>query len=69
MISYELFEELFRGFAMESPLWLDSLALADPFYVLPSLTSALMRLDKENLFLNLSKWFHNRTDLLTVEVI
>lgn len=27
---------------MEAPLWLDSLALADPYYVLPVLTSAIM---------------------------
>lgn len=27
---------------MESPLWLDSLALADPYYILPVLTSAIM---------------------------
>ena len=27
---------------MESPLWLDSLALADPTYILPVLTSAIM---------------------------
>ena len=32
--------DVFRGFAMESPLWLDSLALADPYYVMPILTSA-----------------------------
>lgn len=35
-------KDLFRGFAMESPLWLDSLALADPTYILPVLTSAIM---------------------------
>jgi len=39
--------DLFRGFAMESPLWLDSLALADPTYILPVLTSAIMLTNQE----------------------
>lgn len=39
--------DLFRGFAMEAPLWLDSLALADPYYVLPVLTSAIMITNQE----------------------
>merc|ERR1719195_762552 len=34
--------DLFRGFAMESRLWLDSLALADPYALLPMLTGAMM---------------------------
>jgi len=33
--------DLFRGFAMESPLWLDSLALSDPYALLPLLTAAM----------------------------
>lgn len=39
--------DLFRGFAMEAPFWLDSLALADPYYVLPVLTSAIMITNQE----------------------
>ncbi|CAK9032689.1 unnamed protein product [Durusdinium trenchii] len=39
--------DLFRGFAMESPLWLESLALADPCYVMPILTSAIMLTNQE----------------------
>mmetsp|Transcript_12483 Transcript_12483/g.37649 ORF Transcript_12483/g.37649 Transcript_12483/m.37649 type:complete len:244 (+) Transcript_12483:1-732(+) len=34
--------DLFRGFAMEAPLWLDSLAMADPYGLMPVLTSAIM---------------------------
>jgi len=34
--------DMFRGFAMESPLWLDSLALADPYALLPLMTGAMM---------------------------
>lgn len=32
----------FRGFAMESPLWLDSLALPDPYALLPMFTASIM---------------------------
>jgi len=39
--------DLFRGFAMESPLWLDSLALADPYALLPMITSAIMLTNTE----------------------
>ena len=35
--------DVFRGFAMEAPLWLDSLALSDPYYLMPILTSDLGR--------------------------
>mmetsp|Transcript_24203 Transcript_24203/g.51599 ORF Transcript_24203/g.51599 Transcript_24203/m.51599 type:complete len:505 (+) Transcript_24203:134-1648(+) len=38
---------LFPGFAMESPLWLDSLALADPYCGLPLITGALMLTNME----------------------
>jgi len=34
--------DLFTGFAMEAPLWLDSLALADPYVLLPMFTAAVM---------------------------
>jgi len=34
--------DLFRGFAMEAPLWLDSLALQDPYAILPVFTAAIM---------------------------
>ncbi|CAK0799845.1 unnamed protein product, partial [Prorocentrum cordatum] len=34
--------DVFRSFAMESPLWLDSLALADPYALLPMTTAAIM---------------------------
>lgn len=34
--------DVFRGFAMEAPLWLDSLALADPYAILPCMTAAIM---------------------------
>ncbi|CAJ1445802.1 unnamed protein product [Effrenium voratum] len=34
--------DMFRGFAMESPLWLESLALADPYCILPVITGAIM---------------------------
>lgn len=34
--------DLFPGFAMEGPLWLDSLALADPYCVMPVLTAGIM---------------------------
>eukprot|EP00933_Yihiella_yeosuensis_P017713 TRINITY_DN14759_c0_g1_i1.p1 TRINITY_DN14759_c0_g1~~TRINITY_DN14759_c0_g1_i1.p1 ORF type:complete len:463 (-),score=46.08 TRINITY_DN14759_c0_g1_i1:63-1451(-) len=37
----------FPGFAMEAPLWLDSLALADPYCILPLLTSAIMLTNTE----------------------
>ncbi|EEQ97190.1 cytochrome oxidase biogenesis protein, putative [Perkinsus marinus ATCC 50983] len=33
---------IFKGFPMETPLWLDSLALSDPIIVLPVLASALL---------------------------
>lgn len=39
--------DLFRGFAMESPLWLDSLALADPYAILPLFTAAIMLTNTE----------------------
>lgn len=38
---------VFRSFAMEGPLWLDSLALADPYCVLPIFTSAVMLTNRE----------------------
>lgn len=34
--------DIFPGFAMESPLWLDSLALADPYALLPCMSAAIM---------------------------
>lgn len=39
--------DLFRGFAMEAPLWLDSLALPDPYAVLPLFTAAIMLTNTE----------------------
>ncbi|CAE7393291.1 OXA1 [Symbiodinium microadriaticum] len=39
--------DVFRGFAMEAPLWLDSLALSDPYYLMPILTSAIMMTNTE----------------------
>lgn len=39
--------DLFRGFAMESPLWLDSLALPDPYYLMPCFTAAIMLTNTE----------------------
>ncbi|CAE8627147.1 unnamed protein product [Polarella glacialis] len=39
--------DVFRGFAMEAPLWLDSLALADPYCILPFMTSAIMLTNTE----------------------
>lgn len=39
--------DIWRGFAMESPLWLDSLALQDPYYILPVLTGAIMMTNTE----------------------
>eukprot|EP00930_Biecheleria_cincta_P044239 TRINITY_DN30366_c0_g1_i1.p1 TRINITY_DN30366_c0_g1~~TRINITY_DN30366_c0_g1_i1.p1 ORF type:complete len:471 (-),score=93.68 TRINITY_DN30366_c0_g1_i1:48-1424(-) len=39
--------DMFRGFAMEAPLWLDSLALADPYYILPVLTGCIMLTNAE----------------------
>lgn len=39
--------DLFRGFAMEAPLWLDSLALPDPYAVMPMLTAAVMLTNTE----------------------
>lgn len=38
---------LFTGFAMESPLWLDSLALPDPYAVFPLLTASIMLTNTE----------------------
>merc|ERR1712060_211628 len=34
--------DIFRGFAMEAPGWLDSLALQDPYAILPVFTAAIM---------------------------
>lgn len=34
--------DVFPGFAMEAPLWLDSLALPDPYGLLPLFTAAIM---------------------------
>jgi len=39
--------DLFPGFAMEGPLWLDSLALADPYCVMPVLTAGIMLTNME----------------------
>merc|ERR1719163_437120 len=39
--------DLFRGFAMEAPLWLDSLALADPYALMPLFTAAIMLTNTE----------------------
>jgi len=39
--------DVFRGFAMEAPLWLDSLALADPTAILPLFTAAIMMTNTE----------------------
>mmetsp|Transcript_99591 Transcript_99591/g.181669 ORF Transcript_99591/g.181669 Transcript_99591/m.181669 type:complete len:455 (-) Transcript_99591:15-1379(-) len=39
--------DVFRGFAMEAPLWLDSLALADPYALLPMFTAAIMLTNTE----------------------
>lgn len=39
--------DLFRGFAMEAPLWLESLALPDPYMVMPVLTAAMMLTNAE----------------------
>lgn len=39
--------DLYRGFAMEAPLWLDSLALADPYALLPLLTASIMLTNTE----------------------
>eukprot|EP00928_Gymnodinium_smaydae_P024818 TRINITY_DN19971_c0_g1_i1.p1 TRINITY_DN19971_c0_g1~~TRINITY_DN19971_c0_g1_i1.p1 ORF type:complete len:483 (-),score=119.16 TRINITY_DN19971_c0_g1_i1:85-1533(-) len=37
----------FRSFAMEAPLWLDSLALPDPYAVLPIMTACIMMTNTE----------------------
>lgn len=39
--------DTYKGFAMESPLWLDSLALADPYALLPIFTGAIMLTNTE----------------------
>eukprot|EP00929_Paragymnodinium_shiwhaense_P050792 TRINITY_DN25580_c0_g1_i2.p1 TRINITY_DN25580_c0_g1~~TRINITY_DN25580_c0_g1_i2.p1 ORF type:complete len:455 (-),score=109.45 TRINITY_DN25580_c0_g1_i2:55-1419(-) len=39
--------QLFPGFAMEAPLWLDSLALADPYGILPCMTACIMLTNTE----------------------
>jgi len=39
--------DLFRGFAMEAPLWLDSLALPDPYALLPLFTACIMLTNAE----------------------
>lgn len=47
MLGFASHPDLFRGFAMEAPLWLDSLALADPYYFYPMLTAAVMLTNAE----------------------
>jgi YidC/Oxa1 family membrane protein insertase len=39
--------DLFKGFAMEAPLWLDSLALPDPYALMPLFTAAIMLTNTE----------------------
>merc|ERR1712054_650162 len=39
--------DLFKSFAMEAPLWLDSLALPDPYALLPLFTAAIMLTNTE----------------------
>jgi len=39
--------DIFPGFSMEAPLWLDSLALADPYTILPCFTCAIMLTNTE----------------------
>lgn len=39
--------DVFKSFAMESPLWLDSLALPDPYSLLPLFTASIMLTNTE----------------------
>lgn len=39
--------DLFPGFAMEAPLWLDSLAMPDPYGLLPLITASIMLTNME----------------------
>merc|ERR1712050_790618 len=41
------YPNLFPGFAMEAPLWLDSLALPDPSALLPCITAGIMLTNTE----------------------
>ncbi|ANQ06782.1 Inner membrane protein oxa1-2 [Plasmodium coatneyi] len=41
------YPEVFKEFTFESPLWLDSLSLPDPYYILPLLSSLLLLSNNE----------------------
>ncbi|GAW79622.1 mitochondrial inner membrane protein OXA [Plasmodium gonderi] len=41
------YPEIFKEFTFESPLWLDSLSLPDPYYILPFLSSLLLLSNNE----------------------
>ncbi|SBS82252.1 mitochondrial inner membrane protein OXA1, putative [Plasmodium ovale] len=41
------YPDIFKEFTFESPLWLDSLALPDPYYILPLLSSLLLLSNNE----------------------
>ncbi|SOV13830.1 mitochondrial inner membrane protein OXA1, putative [Plasmodium sp. gorilla clade G2] len=41
------YPDIFKDFTFESPLWLDSLSLPDPYYILPLLSSLLLLSNNE----------------------
>ncbi|KNC35941.1 inner membrane protein oxa1-2 [Plasmodium falciparum RAJ116] len=41
------YPDIFKDFTFESPLWLDSLSLPDPYYILPILSSLLLLSNNE----------------------
>ncbi|SOV22364.1 mitochondrial inner membrane protein OXA1, putative [Plasmodium sp. DRC-Itaito] len=41
------YPDIFKDFTFESPLWLDSLSLPDPYYILPVLSSLLLLSNNE----------------------
>ncbi|CRG93509.1 mitochondrial inner membrane protein OXA1, putative [Plasmodium gallinaceum] len=41
------YPDIFKDFTFESPLWLDSLSLPDPYYILPFLSSLLLLSNNE----------------------
>lgn len=47
MRGFANYPDVFRGFAMEAPLWLDSLALSDPYCLMPLFTASLMLTNTE----------------------